>query len=86
MPDDSHALKAQSKFMERQKKADDRASAKAEYEQEAKLRNAKIAKLRALRLAKEEADKAAIAANPKSMKASRTSRAAAPVKRGVGSW
>ncbi|MCU0830337.1 MAG: hypothetical protein MUC58_02260 [Rhizobiaceae bacterium] len=86
MPDDSHALRAQSKFIERQKKADDRASAKAEYELEAKMRNAKIAKLRALRLAKEEADKAAIAEKPKGSKPSRAARTATPIKRGVGSW
>ena len=72
--------KAQSRYIETQKKTAERNKATAEYLTEAKQRAAKTAKLRALRLAKEEADRAAEALNPPVVKKKRPSRAAAKTK------
>ncbi len=56
--------KAQSRFIETQKKTAERNKATAEYQSEAKARAIKTAKLRELRLAKEEQDRAAEALKP----------------------
>ena len=53
--------KAESRFLETQKKTADRAKATIEYQTEAKLRATKTARLRELRLAKDEAERAAAA-------------------------
>ena len=53
--------KAESRFLETQKKTADRAKATIEYQTEAKLRAVKTARLRELRLAKDEAERAAAA-------------------------
>jgi hypothetical protein len=66
--------KAETRFLETQKKAADRAKATVEYQTEAKLRAAKTAKLRELRLAKEEAERAAEALKPVQPKNKRASR------------
>lgn len=64
MADNNQMEKAQSRFLETQKKTADRNKAAAEYQSEAKAREIKTAKLRALRLAKEEADRIEAAAKP----------------------
>lgn len=51
--------KAEAKFVERERKANERSKATAEYISEAKARAIKTARLRGQRLAKEEADRAA---------------------------
>ncbi len=56
--------KAESRFLETQKKTADRAKATIEYQTEAKLRAVKTARLRELRLAKDEAERAAAALKP----------------------
>ena len=56
--------KAESRFLETQKKTADRAKATVEYQTEAKLRAVKTARLRELRLAKDEAERAAAALKP----------------------
>ncbi len=56
--------KAESRFLETQKKTADRAKATIEYQTEAKLRAVKTARLRELRLAKDEAERAAEALKP----------------------
>lgn len=70
--------KAQSRFLETQKKNADRSKAAAEYLSEAKARDIKTAKLRALRLAKEEADRIEAAAKPAEAPKKRASRAVKP--------
>ncbi len=71
--------KAESRFLETQKKTAERNKAMAEYQSEAKARAIKTARLRELRLAKEEADRLAAleaeAAKPK--KGARKTKAAA---------
>jgi hypothetical protein len=67
--------KAESRFLETQKKTADRAKATVEYQTEAKLRAQKTARLRELRLAKEEAERAAEASKPTPPKKNRASRA-----------
>jgi len=71
--------KAESRFLETQKKAAERSKAMAEYQSEAKARAIKTARLRELRLAKEEADRIAeleaAAAKPK-----RKAKAVKPAK------
>ena len=66
--------KAESRFLETQKKAADRNKATAEYMSEAKARAVKTAKLRELRLAKEELDRAAAALIPEKPKKKRVPR------------
>jgi hypothetical protein len=56
--------KAESRFLETQKKTAERNKATAEYVSEAKARSVKTAKLRELRLAKEEADRVEAALTP----------------------
>ena len=66
--------KAESRFLETQRKTADRAKATIEYQTEAKLRAVKTARLRELRLAKDEAERAAAAlksAQPAKKRASR---------------
>jgi hypothetical protein len=82
---DETRAKAQSRFLETQKKQTDRKTAASEYEQEARARTAKTAKLKALRVAKEEADRVAAAAAPVSTKSKRASVAKVVLRRGVGS-
>ncbi|EHK55764.1 hypothetical protein [Allomesorhizobium alhagi] len=67
--------KAQSRFIETQKKTAERNKATAEYHSEAKARVIKTAKLRELRLAKEEQDRAAEALKPVEPKKKRAPRA-----------
>jgi hypothetical protein len=67
--------KAQSRFLETQKKTADRNKATVEYQSKAKTRAVKTAKLRELRLAKEEAERAAEALKPVEPKKKRVSRA-----------
>lgn len=69
--------KAETRFLETQKKNADKARAMNEYQIEAKLRAQKTAKLRELRLAKDEADRAAEALKPAPVKKKRASRATA---------
>lgn len=69
--------KAETRFLETQKKNAERAKAMNEYQTEAKLRAQKTAKLRELRLARDEAERAAEAAKPATPKKKRASRAAA---------
>ncbi|QPC85909.1 hypothetical protein GA830_03555 [Mesorhizobium sp. NBSH29] len=70
--------KAETRFLETQKKTAERAKATAEYQTEAKMRAQKTAKLRELRLAKEEADRVEAAAlEPAPAKKKRVSRAKA---------
>lgn len=66
--------KAESRFLETQKKTADRNKAAAEYQSEAKARIIKTARLRELRLAKDEADRAAEALKPVEPKKKRVSR------------
>jgi hypothetical protein len=66
--------KAETRFLETQKKAADRAKATIEYQTEAKLRAAKTARLRELRLAKDEAERAAAASKPAQPAKRRASR------------
>ena len=72
--------KAESRFLETQKKNAERSKAMAEYQSEAKARALKTARLRELRLAKEEADRLAeleaAAAKPK--RKARSTKAAKP--------
>jgi hypothetical protein len=56
--------KAETRFLETQKKTADRNKATVEYQTEAKARAVKTARLRELRLAKIEADRAAAALKP----------------------
>ncbi len=67
--------KAETQFMETQKKTAERAKAMNEYQTEAKLRAQKTAKLRELRLARDEAERAAEALKPVEPKKKRASRA-----------
>jgi hypothetical protein len=67
--------KAESRFLETQKKSAVRAKATVEYQTEAKLRAQKTARLRELRLAKDEAERAAEALKPVPPKKKRASRA-----------
>jgi hypothetical protein len=67
--------KAETRFMETQKKTAERAKAMNEYQTEAKLRAQKTAKLRELRLARDEAERAAEALKPVEPKKKRASRA-----------
>jgi hypothetical protein len=73
--------KAESRFLETQKKTAERNKAMAEYQSEAKARAIKTARLKELRLAKEEADRVAEleaeAAKPK--RKPRSAKAAKPV-------
>lgn len=66
MADDKQNIleKAQSRFLETQKKAAEKSKVWAEYKAEAEATAAKTAKLRALRLQKEEDDRAAAALAP----------------------
>ncbi len=66
--------KAESRFLETQKKTADRAKATIEYQTEAKLRATKTARLRELRLAKAEAERAAEASMPTEPAKKRASR------------
>ena len=66
--------KAESRFLETQKKTAERNKATAEYVSEAKARSVKTAKLRELRLAKEEADRAEAALTPVKPKKARVPR------------
>ena len=66
--------KAQSRFLETQKKTADRNKATVEYQSEAKTRAIKTARLRELRLAKDEAERAAEALKPVEPKKKRVSR------------
>ncbi|WP_149760527.1 hypothetical protein [Neomesorhizobium albiziae] len=68
--------KAETRFMETQKKNAEKAKAMNEYQTEAKLRAQKTAKLRELRLARDEAERAAEALKPVEPKKKRASRAA----------
>ena len=65
--------KAESRFLETQRKTADRAKATIEYQTEAKLRAVKTARLRELRLAKDEAERAAEAPKPDAPKKKRAS-------------
>jgi hypothetical protein len=67
--------KAQSRYIETQKKTAERNKATAEYQSEAKARIIKTARLRELRLAKDEADRAAEALRPVEPKKKRAPRA-----------
>ena len=64
--------KAETRFLETQKKNADKARAMNEYQTEARLRAQKTAKLRELRLAREEADRAAEALKPAPVKQLKT--------------
>jgi hypothetical protein len=77
MSDNSNDIraKANTRFLETQKKAADRKQASNDYESEAKAREAKTAKLKALRLAKEAEDRLTAALTPAPVKAKRASRA-----------
>ena len=68
--------KAETRFMETQKKNAEKAKAMNEYQTEAKLRAQKTARLRELRLARDEAERAAEALKPVEPKKKRASRAA----------
>ena len=73
--------KAESRFLETQKKTAERNKAMAEYHAEAKARATKTARLRELRLAKEEADRiAAEAAAATAVKPTRKSRSVKAAK------
>jgi hypothetical protein len=65
--------KAESRFLETQKKIADRAKATVEYQTEAKLRALKTARLRELRFARDEAERAAEALKPAAPKKKRAS-------------
>jgi predicted negative regulator of RcsB-dependent stress response len=65
--------KAESRFLETQKKTADRAKATIEYQAEAKLRAVKTARLRELQLAKDEAERAAELLKPDAPKKKRAS-------------
>ena len=65
--------KAETRFLETQKKTADRAKATVEYQTEAKLRAVKTARLRELRLAKDEAERAAESPKPDAPKKKRAS-------------
>lgn len=79
MADDRQNIidKAETRFLETQKKNADKARAMTEYQTQAKLRAQKTAKLRELRLARDEADRAAEALKPAPIKKKRAPRAAA---------
>jgi hypothetical protein len=81
MSDNSNDIraKANTRFLDTQKKAADRKQASNEYESEAKAREAKTAKLKALRLAKEAEDRLVAALTPVAAKPKRASRAKAKV-------
>jgi hypothetical protein len=81
MSDNSNDIraKANTRFLDTQKKAADRKQASNEYESEAKAREAKTAKLKALRLAKEAEDRLVAALTPVVAKPKRASRAKAKV-------
>jgi hypothetical protein len=66
--------KAETRFLETQKKTADRNKATAEYISEAKARSVKTARLRELRLAKEEVDRAEAALTPAKPKKARVPR------------
>ena len=68
--------KAETRFMETQKKNAEKAKAMNEYQTEAKLRAQKTARLRELRLARDEAERAAEALKPVEPKKKRANRAA----------
>ena len=65
--------KAESQFLETQKKTADRNMAYVEYETEAKLRALKTARLQELRFARDEAERAAEALKPAAPKKKRAS-------------
>jgi hypothetical protein len=65
--------KAESRFLETQKKAEGSAKGTIQYQTEAKLRAVKTARLRELRLAKDEAERAAEALRPAAPKKKRAS-------------
>ncbi len=65
--------KAETRFLETQKKAEDGAKRTIQYQTEAKLRATKTARLRELRLAKDEAERAAEALKPAAPKKKRAS-------------
>ena len=65
--------KAESRFLETQKKTADRNKAYVEYQTEAKLRALKTARLRELRFARDEAERAAEALKPAEPKKKRAS-------------
>ena len=73
--------KAETRFLETQKKTAERNKAMAEYQSEAKARAIKTAKLRELRLAKEEEDRAAVQAanDAKPKRKAKAVKAAKPV-------
>jgi hypothetical protein len=73
--DQSSMGKAQTRFIETQKKVAERNKATMEYLSESKARVIKTARLRALRMAKEEADRAAEALKPAVPKKKRAPRA-----------
>ena len=79
MADDTQSIidKAETRFLETQKKNADKARAMTEYHTQAKLRAQKTAKLRELRLAREEADRAAEALKPAPIKKKRAAAKAA---------
>ena len=65
--------KAESWFLQTQKKTADRNMAYVEYETEAKLRTLKTARLQELRFARDEAERAAEALKPAAPKKKRAS-------------
>lgn len=69
--------KANTRFLDTQKKVADRKQAANDYESEAKAREIKTAKLKALRLAKEAEDRLTAALTPVAAKPKRASRAKA---------
>ena len=79
MADDTQNIidKAETRFLETQKKNADKARAMAEYLTKGKLREQKTARLRSLRLARDEADRAAEAAKPAPIKKKRAAAKAA---------
>ncbi len=76
--------KAETRFLETQKKTAERNKAMAEYQSEAKARAIKTAKLRELRLAKEEEDRVAVQAanDAKPKRKAKTVKAAKAAKTG----
>lgn len=65
--------KAESRFLETQKRTADRNMAYVEYQTEAKLRALKTARLQGLRFARDEAERAAEALKPAGPKKKRAS-------------
>jgi hypothetical protein len=81
MSDNSNDIraKANTRFLDTQKKAAERKQASNDYESEAKAREVKTAKLKALRLAKEAEDRLTAALMPTPVKPKRASRAKAKI-------